>query len=149
MLQSITHMSLSEVEAFEPLYTIPLKALLSIANPYQSGPVLRDGWSGVLFMRFDDTSKRGTHLTDHIYRPMTESLAFMMVGFIKGIERSGKTCELIVNCNGGMSRSPAVCAAIVAAMPSVRWTNPRNEGDWNSAVYSQLGIAFQEFKEAS
>lgn len=93
------------------------------------------GWRGTLCLSFHDAEPiRGLRLPDSI-RLMTVADAERIWRFVQ--EHLPEIGAIVCHCEQGMSRSPAVAAALAEALgedskPIVRWTQP------NQTVYRLL-----------
>ena len=95
----------SRVSGFEPRSNSVLIMITSCE--YSDFPEVSQGWSNILRLRFDDTV--GTINTiGNASNVMTEEQAKQILDFV--IENIN--CDIFVNCDAGLSRSPAVVVAL-------------------------------------
>jgi predicted protein tyrosine phosphatase len=107
----------------------PNEVVISITNPRQA-PAVLEGWKDVLRLGFHDIEEPAGH-----YREMTLEQANQVLAFV----RKHRHSPLLVTCEFGVSRSPAIALFLAA------WLNRPLDADeemanaWVLRVMAQAG----------
>ena len=111
--------------------------MISVTDHGAQEADLRDGWSQVLRLAFDDLDlvafpEDGT-LSYEGLTPMTEDQAGRLVDFV--LENMSRSPRIVVHCKYGVSRSAGIAKAIAEAL-GVRFPSTYNE--YNVFVYTEV-----------
>lgn len=109
-------MNIAAISRFEVEQVVPRDGyyLISINEPNDSYPCLKDGWQAVLYLKFDDvewklTGKDGSIVTRE-FKLFDDDAASKILEFVN--KNKEDINMLVIHCHAGISRSVGVKVAL-------------------------------------